>query len=123
MATSLSQPASEASPEHSLWEEYRRTHDPRLRERLLERHAGLVVHAARRLGGNADTVEDLVQEGYLGLLRAIDMLKKIEGIAIVNFDSRDIVRHKLVKHIVKAYEESHKKEEEKNDRKEEDGKD
>jgi len=32
------------------------------------------------------------------------ILKGIEGVSIIKFDERDIVRHKLVKMIVKAYE-------------------
>ena len=32
------------------------------------------------------------------------MVSGIEGIAIVRFDDRDVVRHKLVQAIVKAYE-------------------
>jgi phosphate starvation-inducible PhoH-like protein len=32
------------------------------------------------------------------------ILAGIEGISIIKFDERDIVRHKLVKRIVKAYE-------------------
>ncbi len=64
-----------------------------------------------RMGKNATfiitgdlTQVDLPSKRDSGLLRAIDLLKKIEGISIVFFDIRDIVRHKLVKHIVKAYE-------------------
>jgi phosphate starvation-inducible PhoH-like protein len=83
-----------------------------------------------RMGKNATfiitgdlTQIDLPSKRDSGLLRAIDMLKKIEGIAIVNFDSRDIIRHKLVKHIVKAYEESQKKEDkEKESQNDQDGK-
>lgn len=39
-----------------------------------------------------------------GLLSAEKILKGIEGISFVYFDKNDIVRHKLVKEIVKAYE-------------------
>ena len=31
------------------------------------------------------------------------VLKKIKGIAFVSFDENDVVRHKLVKDIIKAY--------------------
>ncbi|MFC2098785.1 PhoH family protein [Bacteroidota bacterium] len=69
-----------------------------------------------RMGKNATfiitgdlTQIDLPNRRDSGLLRAISMLEKIEGIAIVYFDMRDIIRHKLVKHIVKAYEAEQKK--------------
>jgi phosphate starvation-inducible PhoH-like protein len=39
-----------------------------------------------------------------GLVEAMKVVGSIEGIAFVHFDDRDVVRHKLVQHIVKAYE-------------------
>jgi len=39
-----------------------------------------------------------------GLIDALKVVSGIEGIAIVRFDDRDVVRHKLVQAIVKAYE-------------------
>lgn len=59
---------------------------------------------------------DLPKKQNSGLIKALDILKEISGISIIEFDERDITRHKLVKHIVKAYE---KGSEEKNDNKKE----
>jgi phosphate starvation-inducible PhoH-like protein len=42
-----------------------------------------------------------------GLLNAAEVLKGVEGIAFVNFDERDVVRHHLVQQIVKAYDRYH----------------
>ncbi len=39
-----------------------------------------------------------------GLVEAMKVVGHIEGISFVHFDERDVVRHKLVQHIVKAYE-------------------
>ena len=39
-----------------------------------------------------------------GLIEAISVVGKVDGIAFVHFDDRDVVRHKLVQAIVKAYE-------------------
>ena len=39
-----------------------------------------------------------------GLVEAIQVVDQIEGIEFVYFDDRDVVRHKLVQRIVKAYE-------------------
>src|SRR5689334_14609189 len=39
-----------------------------------------------------------------GLLNALDVLAGVEGIAFVNFDEKDVVRHVLVQRIVKAYD-------------------
>jgi phosphate starvation-inducible PhoH-like protein len=52
-----------------------------------------------------DTTQiDLPRKGESGLIQAIRILSGIEGISIIRFDERDIVRHKLVKRIVRAYE-------------------
>lgn len=39
-----------------------------------------------------------------GLLKACEILRKVEGVGIINFDGQDIVRHKLVQKIVSAFE-------------------
>ncbi len=39
-----------------------------------------------------------------GLVQAMEVVGKIDGIEFVYFDDRDVVRHKLVQAIVKAYE-------------------
>jgi len=56
-----------------------------------------------------DTTQiDLPRRNESGLLQAIRILDGIEGISIIRFDERDIVRHKLVKHIVRAYDREEK---------------
>jgi phosphate starvation-inducible protein PhoH and related proteins len=47
---------------------------------------------------------DLPSGRKSGLLNAIDVLAGVEGIAFVNFDEKDVVRHVLVQRIVKAYD-------------------
>jgi len=39
-----------------------------------------------------------------GLIEAIKVVGNIEGISFIHFDERDVVRHRLVQQIVKAYE-------------------
>ncbi len=52
-----------------------------------------------------DTTQiDLPKRNESGLLQAMRILRGIEGVSIIKFDERDIVRHKLVKKIIKAYE-------------------
>ncbi|HEY7891910.1 MAG TPA: RNA polymerase sigma factor WhiG [Solirubrobacteraceae bacterium] len=58
-----------------IWEEYKRTHDPHLRDRLILTYAPLVKYVAGRLGtGLPAHVEegDLVSYGLLGLMNAIE---------------------------------------------------
>jgi phosphate starvation-inducible PhoH-like protein len=47
---------------------------------------------------------DLPQGRTSGLVEAMHVVGGIDGIAFVQFDDRDVVRHKLVQQIVKAYE-------------------
>ena len=65
-----------------------------------------------RLGVNSkavitgdETQIDLPPHKHSGLLEAHRALKHIEGIAIVEFSKRDVVRHPLVQRIIAAYEE------------------
>jgi len=47
---------------------------------------------------------DLPQGRASGLVEAMKVVNEIEGISFIHFDERDVVRHKLVQQIVKAYE-------------------
>jgi len=47
---------------------------------------------------------DLPYQQKSGLIDALEVLKNVKGIAKVEFDVKDIVRHKLVQRIVEAYE-------------------
>ena len=46
---------------------------------------------------------DLPENDKSGLIDSVKILKNIEGISFVYFDENDVVRHKLVKNIIKAY--------------------
>lgn len=54
---------------------------------------------------------DLPRRQQSGLIQAFRILKDIKGIAMVEFDKSDIIRHRLVKEIVTAYEIEEEKEE------------
>lgn len=53
--------------------------------------------------GDASQV-DLPNKSDSGLLRGIDLVKNIKGIATITFTNEDIVRHPLVSKIVKAFD-------------------
>ena len=64
-----------------------------------------------RMGRNARfivtgdvTQIDLPRKDDSGLVRAMEILRPVKGIGIVEFDRRDIVRHELVKQIVEAFD-------------------
>jgi phosphate starvation-inducible PhoH-like protein len=65
-----------------------------------------------RLGFNSKAVItgdvtqiDLPNARRSGLLEAVDILKRVEGLTFVYFDEGDVVRHHLVQRIIRAYDE------------------
>jgi phosphate starvation-inducible protein PhoH and related proteins len=65
-----------------------------------------------RLGFNSKAVItgdvtqiDLPNARRSGLLEAIDILQRVEGLTFVHFDEADVVRHHLVQRIIRAYDE------------------
>src|ERR1700720_1201178 len=65
-----------------------------------------------RLGFNSKAVItgdvtqiDLPTARRSGLLEAVDVLKKVEGLTFVYFDEGDVVQHQLVQRIIRAYDE------------------
>ncbi|MEL6668281.1 MAG: PhoH family protein [Bacteroidota bacterium] len=64
-----------------------------------------------RLGPTAKTIitgdlsqVDLPRSQQSGLRRALDILQPIKGIGVVRLTAEDVVRHRLVKEIIKAYD-------------------
>ncbi len=70
-----------------------------------------------RIGANAKAIitgdmtqVDLPRNQRSGLVTAVRILKNIDGIAHIELDEEDVVHHRLVKHILKAYTKEHEKE-------------
>lgn len=64
-----------------------------------------------RMGANAKfiitgdaTQVDLPTKQPSGLLQAVRLLKKVEGISIIELDNTDVIRHRLVRAIIEKYE-------------------
>jgi phosphate starvation-inducible PhoH-like protein len=64
-----------------------------------------------RLGANSKAIitgditqVDLPPKQLSGLIQAQEILSRVQGVAFVYFDKSDVVRHKLVKDIIDAYE-------------------
>ena len=71
-----------------------------------------------RIGANAKAIitgdltqVDLPRNQRSGLATAVRILKNIDGIAHIELDEEDVVRHRLVKAILRAYTKEHEKEE------------
>jgi phosphate starvation-inducible PhoH-like protein len=59
---------------------------------------------------NGDITQiDLEKDQRSGLVVAREILREVEGIAFVDFEDRDVVRHELVARIVRAYDRHEKK--------------
>jgi len=62
-------------------------------------------HGSKAVITGDETQIDLPPNKYSGLLEAHRILENVEGIAVVEFSKRDVVRHPLVQRIITAYEE------------------
>jgi RNA polymerase sigma-B factor len=78
-------PAPRTGHSEELLRAYRRTGDPALRDRLVERYLPLVRALARRYAGCGEPVEDLVQVGSIGLIGAIDRFDPARGDDFLRF--------------------------------------
>jgi phosphate starvation-inducible PhoH-like protein len=50
------------------------------------------------------TQTDLPRRADSGLVEAMRILQRVDGIDFIDFDKGDVVRHRLVKDIIEAYE-------------------
>src|ERR1700722_1475701 len=62
-------------------------------------------HGSKAVITGDETQIDLPPHKNSGLVEAHRALKGVEGIAIVEFGKKDVVRHPLVQRIISAYEE------------------
>lgn len=51
---------------------------------------------------------DLPKNQKSGLIEAIDILKDVEGLSMIELEGKDVVRHKIVKQIISAYDKNDK---------------
>jgi len=52
---------------------------------------------------------DLPKHTRSGLHEAIDILKQVKGISFIHFNSKDVIRHRIVKDIIDAYGKAYQK--------------
>ncbi len=71
--------------ETALFLEYARTRDPKLREQLIVRYVGLVSYLARRFRCDEEQTDDLVQVGFVGLIKAIDRFDPTRGTSFTSY--------------------------------------
>ncbi len=71
--------------------EYCQTRELELRDTITIQLAGLVESIARKFVGSGEPIEDLIQEGYLGLLNALDLFKPEKGVKFTTYATHLIV--------------------------------
>lgn len=76
---------------HELFDEFRRTGDPAIRDELATLQIGLAVHLARRFEDRGIPTDDLVQVASLALLKAIDRFEPERGLEFSTFATPTIL--------------------------------
>lgn len=64
---------------------YRESHDPAAARRLIESHLRLVAKIARQCCSRRELLADLIQEGCLGLMRAVEKYDPDRGIRLSSY--------------------------------------
>ncbi len=78
--------------------EYRRTGETTLRDRLISQHLYLVQTVARKFTGLGESHEDLLQEGAMGLINAVDLFDPERGVQFSTYATHLVegqIRHYL----------------------------
>ena len=75
----------------ALLRRYQATRKPDLRDRIVMQYANLVESVARRFAGSGEPVEDLVQEGYIGLITAVDGYNADKGVKFSTYATHFII--------------------------------
>ncbi len=74
----------QGEPEKLLLE-YARSEDPDLKREIASHYQGLVVHLAKGFLGRGEALEDLIQQGYIGLLKAIERFDPDRGVKFTTY--------------------------------------
>lgn len=70
---------------------YRETGDEEAREKLVRQYSNLVESIGRRFAGSGEPVEDMVQEGYLGLISALEGFNTDKGVKFSTYATHFII--------------------------------
>jgi RNA polymerase sigma-32 factor len=70
------------SEEQDLLRRYQETRDPKIEARLVGAHMRLVIKIARDFSASAQDLPDLIQEGNLGLVRAVRKFDPARGVKL-----------------------------------------
>ena len=71
--------------------DYRQTRKPELRDAVVMQFTNLVESIARRFSGSAEPVEDLAQEGYIGLISAIELFDPAKKVKFSTYATHFVI--------------------------------
>jgi RNA polymerase sigma-B factor len=76
---------------NALFAQWRKSGDAQLRERLILMHRNLVSFLARRFADRGEGVDDIVQQGMIGLIYALDHFDPARGVRFATFATPTII--------------------------------
>ncbi|MDO8683052.1 MAG: sigma-70 family RNA polymerase sigma factor [Armatimonadota bacterium] len=71
--------------------QYAKTRDLNLRGEIVLQYSNLVESIARRFVGSGEPVEDLAQEGYIGLITAVDLYDASKGVKFSTYATHFVI--------------------------------
>jgi len=86
-------PEHESDAVRQIFQRYAETKDLSLREDIVAQHMYLVQAVAKKFAGMGEPYEDLVQEGTMGLLNAVDMYDVDRGIKFSTYATHLVTGH------------------------------
>jgi RNA polymerase sigma-B factor len=90
MARTMAADPGERAELRSKFVEFAETRDRRLRDELVEAHMGLAEYLARRFANRGEPLDDLVQVGLLGLVKAVDRFDPNRGVEFSTYATHTI---------------------------------
>src|ERR1035437_7685202 len=70
---------------------YSKRPDPKIRDEVVLQYANLVESIARRFVGACEPLEDLSQEGYIGLIASVDKYDGAKGVKFSTYATHFII--------------------------------
>ncbi|MCW2973280.1 MAG: hypothetical protein JWN72_1553 [Thermoleophilia bacterium] len=87
----IRRPTADDKVDHQLLYRYHRDGDLKAREQLIELYLPLVRSLARRYSYRGEQLEDLVQVGCIGLIKAIDRFDIERGVELTTYATPNII--------------------------------
>jgi len=76
---------------NELLRKYKSTRNAAIRDKIVLQYTNLVESVARRFSGASEPVEDLIQEGYIGLLTAIEGYNAAKGVKFSTYATHFVI--------------------------------